>query len=111
MKLFASPTALEIGQMIGQTAHELAQRLLPASLQSISPGLNRQTLPAARGYVRAKVGGLLRAELARVTIPANVDKTLFQDGIFDSALESLTQLILGAALKQQRVGEQQRLAA
>jgi hypothetical protein len=66
MKLFASSHALEIGQLIGQTAHELAQRLLPASLQSISPGLSRQTLPAARGYVRAKIGGLLRAELAAI---------------------------------------------
>lgn len=110
MKLFASPSTLEVGQMIGQSAHELAQRLLPASLQSLSPSLNRLTLPAARGYVRAKVGGLVRAELARIAIPANVEPTAFQDGILDRALESLTQLILGAALKQQRVGEQRRAA-
>ncbi len=110
MKLFASPTALEIEQMIGQSAHELAQRLLPVSLQSISPGLNRLTLPAARGYLRAKVGGLVRAELVRIAIPANVEAAAFQAGILDRALESLTQLILGAALKQQRVGEQRRAA-
>ncbi len=111
MKLFASPTALEIGQMISQTAHELAQRLMPESLQLIGHGMNRLSLPAARGYVRAKVGGLVRAEISRMAFPAEVEPAAFQDGILDRALESLTQLILGAALKQQRVGEQQRRAA
>jgi len=110
MKLYASPTTDEIGQMIGQSAHELAQRLLPASLQSISPGLSRLSLPAARGYVRAKVGGLVRAEIVRIAAPANVEASAFQAGILERALESLTQLILGAALKQQRVGVQRRAA-
>ena len=111
MKLFASPTVIELGQMISQTSHELAQRLLPQSLQLIGHGLNRLSLPAARGYVRAKVGGLIRAELSRIATPANVETVSFQEGILDRALESLTQLILGAALKQQRLGEERRLAA
>lgn len=111
MKLFASSTAIEIGQMISQTAHELAQRLLPQSLQLIGHGLNRLSLPAARGYVRAKVGGLVRAEITRLAFPADVEPAAFQDGILDRALESLTQLILGAALKQQRLGGERRMAA
>jgi hypothetical protein len=110
MKLFASPTALEIGQMISQTAHELAQRLMPESVQLVGTGLNRLSLPAARGYVRAKVGGLVRAEISRMAFPAEVEPLAFQDGILDRALESLTQLILGAALKQQRLGEERRAA-
>jgi hypothetical protein len=69
MKLFASSTAIEMGQIISQTAHELAQRLLPQSLQLIGQGLNRLSLPAARGYVRAKVGGLVRAEISRLACP------------------------------------------
>ena len=111
MKLFKSPTALEIGQMISQTAHELAQRLMPESLQVIGHGLNRLSLPAARGYVRAKVGGLVRAEISRMAFPAEVEPITFQDGILDRALESLTQLILGAALKQQRLGAERHMAA
>jgi hypothetical protein len=110
MKFFASPPALEIEQLVGQTAHELAQRLLPASLQTISPGLSHLSLPAARGYVRAKVGGLVRAEITRIAAPAKVEAATFQTSILDRTLESLTQLILGAALKQQRVGEQRRAA-
>jgi hypothetical protein len=111
MKLFNSPSALEIGQMISQTAHELAQRLLPQSLEQIGHGLNRLSLPAARGYVRAKVGGLVRAEISRLAFPAEVKPVVFQDGILEHALESLTQLILGAALKQQRLGEERLMAA
>jgi hypothetical protein len=110
MKFFASPTALEIEQLVGQTAHELAQRLLPVSLQTISPGLSRLSLPAARGYVRAKVGGLVRADIARIAAPAKVEAAAFQTNLLDRTLESLTQLILGAALKQQRVGELRRAA-
>ena len=110
MKLFASPTALEVAQMISQTAHELAQRLMPQGVKLVGAGLNRLSLPAARGYVRAKVGGIVRAEIGRIAVPANLEPAAFQDGILDRALESLTQLILGAALKQQRLGEQ-RVAA
>jgi hypothetical protein len=88
------------------------QRLARAAVQCCLPAAGRLTgqrlavftFPTARGYVRAKVGGLLRGELNRLS--ATIDPALpdLREPALDQAVESLTQLLLGNLLKQQRTG-------
>jgi hypothetical protein len=89
-------------QLMAQYAHEVVQRNQQTGQQLIGSALGQLSLAAARGYVRAKLGALLAQDAARFDTPKKANAAEFQAGIYERALESLTQLLLGETLKAQR---------
>jgi len=103
-KFLALPTVAQVQQETQRLASAAAQHCYAQAIGLTGPRLASFNFNGARGYVRAKVGGLLRGELARLRVTLDHDLPDLSEPALDQALESLTQLLLGELLKQQRIG-------
>ncbi|MGC4006977.1 MAG: hypothetical protein QM811_29170 [Pirellulales bacterium] len=103
MSILSFAAAAPSAQRTSAVAQELVQRYHTLGETFPAQTLSGMRLSVARGYVRSKLGGVLRRDLVEVAVPPQVDPVAFREEILDRALESLTQLILGKMLKQNRL--------
>ncbi|MDX1965101.1 MAG: hypothetical protein SFX18_18300 [Pirellulales bacterium] len=110
MSLFNRLSPVKLRQIAAPLAQEVTQRVHSAALCLVTPRVSSMTFPQARGYVRSKVGGLVRTEISQRLAHSTIADQL-APLILELSLESLTQIVLGQLLKQERVIRTSRIAA
>jgi hypothetical protein len=111
MKLLKLKSTERLENEIARIASEAVNRCESAAILAVGTSVHGESIHFVRGFIRAKAGGLLRAEIVTLNTAPETQKQEFVEVALELALESLSQTVLGELLKSNRLQRVIKLAA
>jgi hypothetical protein len=111
MKLLKLKSTQRLENEIARIASEAVNRCESEVIQVVGTSVHGESIHFVRGFIRAKAGGLLRAEIVTLNTAPETQKPEFVEAALEISLESLSQTLLGELLKTNRLQRVIRLAA